>query len=103
LSVSCPQRRVKFLNGIGNHDAADQFSVLDARQYTEHSGPTLIANPHRRYPPIPRAQTKIELLNEARDCIADLEAKLDDIAGLASGEDEDDEDVVERIATVTML
>ena len=89
------QRAVEFLNRIGNHDAADQFAAMDARQYAEHKGATLIANPFGRHTPMPRTKSKTELqgeLDEARDYIEDLEAKLDDIAGLASGEDDEDED-----------
>jgi hypothetical protein len=89
------QRAVEFLNRIGNHDAADQFAAMDAKEYAEHKGATLIANPHGRYTPMPRTKSKIELqaeLDEARDYIEDLEGKLDDIAGLASGEDDEDEE-----------
>jgi len=49
---------------------------------------------------MPRGKSKAELqaeLDEANDRVEELEAKLDDIAGLASGEDddaaEDDEDL----------
>jgi hypothetical protein len=89
------QRAVEFLRRIGNHDAADRFAAMDAQQYAEHKGATLVANPHRRYTPMPHSKSKTELqaeLDEARDYIEDLEGKLDDIAGLASGEDEEDED-----------
>ena len=43
---------------------------------------------------MPRGKSKAELqaeLDEAQDHIEELEAKLDDIAGLASGEDEEEE------------
>jgi hypothetical protein len=89
------QRAVEFLRRIGNHDAADQFAAMDARQYAEDKGADLIANPQRRDEPMPRSKSKAELqaeLDESRDYIEDLEAKLDDIAGLASGEDEDEDD-----------
>lgn len=89
------EKAVEFLNRIGKHDAADQFAAMDARQYAEHKGATLIANPQWRQANMPRTKSKAELqaeLDEARDYIEDLEGKLDDIAGLASGEDDEDEE-----------
>jgi hypothetical protein len=90
------QRAVEFLHRMGKHDDAGRFGAMDAREYAEHKGATLTPNPLRSYRPMPRrTNSKAELkaeLDEAKDYIEELEGKLDDIAGLASGEDDEDED-----------
>jgi hypothetical protein len=95
------RKAVDFLRRIGQDDSADRFDSMDAREYAQHKGAELVDNPHRRFTTLPRGKTKGELqagLEEANDRIEELEATLDDIAGLASGDDdeeaeeEDDED-----------
>jgi hypothetical protein len=88
------QKAVSFLRRIGQDEDAERFEGMDARQYAEHKGAELVANPNRSYTTMPRGKSKAELqaeLDEAQDHIEELEAKLDDIAGLASGEDEEEE------------
>src|SRR5437016_2228505 len=89
------QKAISFLRRIGQDEDAERFDEMDARDYAEHKGAELIANPHRSHTTMPRSKSKAELqaeLDEANDRVEELEAKLDDIAGLASGEDEEDED-----------
>lgn len=89
------QKAVTFLRRIGKDDGADRFEAMDAREYAEHKGAELIENPNRSYETMPRGKSKAELqaeLDESRGYIEDLEAKLDDIVGLASGDDDTEEE-----------
>jgi hypothetical protein len=97
-------KAVEFLRRIGNDDPADQFDAMDARECAEHKGAELIENPGKGKGnrAMANGKTKADLqseLDEANDYIEELEAKLDDIAGIAADEDEeedDDEEVVEE-------
>ena len=88
------RKAVEFLRRIGQDDAADRFEDMTAREYAEHKGAELLDNPQRRKA-MARSKSKPQLeaeLDEANEYIEELEAKLDDIAGIASDEDEEDED-----------
>jgi hypothetical protein len=105
LSEAETKRRkaVEFLRRIGNDELADQFDAMDAREYAEHKGAEIIENPGKGEGNRAMAQgrTKADLqseLDEANDYIEELEAKLDDIAGIAADgdEEEDDDEEVEE-------
>src|SRR5438270_11207003 len=85
------QKAVEFLHRIGNDDLANEFDAMDAREYAEHKGAALIENPKRRSSMARRTKTRTDLqaeLEEANDYIEQLEGKLDDIAGLAAGDED---------------
>src|SRR5262249_5893795 len=89
------QKAIEFLRRIGKDDDADRFEAMDAADYVEHKGMELIDNPEGRKG-MARGKSKVELeaeLTEANDYIEELEGKLDDIAGIAADEDEEEEDV----------
>ncbi len=92
------RKAVEFLRRIGKEDDADRFESMDAREYAEHKGAELIENPEsRRRRNMARIRTKSKAqieaeLDEANEYIEDLEAKLDDIAGIAGGEEEAEEE-----------
>jgi len=88
-------KAVDFLRRIGNDDLADEFEGMNAAEYAERKGAELVENPTRRSRVMPRLKTKAEVqadLDEANDYIEELEAKLDDIAGIAAEEEEDETD-----------
>jgi hypothetical protein len=89
------RKAVEFLRRIGDDDLAEEFEGMDAAGYAAHKGAELIENPTRRHLSMARMKSKAEVqaeLDEAQDYIEELEAKLDDIAGIASDEDEDEEE-----------
>lgn len=90
------RKAVEFLRRIGQEDDAERFEAMDAKEYAEHKGAELLENPRRRYLQMARPKTKAEMeaeLDEANGYIEELEAKLDDIAGIVTqDEDEEDED-----------
>src|SRR5688572_4339075 len=89
------QKAVSFLRRIGKDDEAERFEAMDAREYAEHKGAELVANPNWSYKTMARGKSKAELqaeLDESNDRVEELEAKLDEIAGLVSGENDEDED-----------
>ena len=90
------QQAVDFLRRIGKDDEADEFEDMSPEEYAEHKGADLLDNPtNRKGKKMARNKTKEQLqaeLGEANDYIEQLERKLDDIAGIASDEDEDSED-----------
>lgn len=66
-----------------------------AREYAQHKGAELLENPSRRDLFMPRPKSKAEIeaeLDEANSYIEELEAKLDDIAGIVTDEEEEDEE-----------
>jgi hypothetical protein len=87
------QKAVEFLRRIGNGELADEFDNMDAEVYAEHKGAELIENPNNsRSKSMPNSKSKAELeseLDEANDYIEELESKLDQIAGIATDEEED--------------
>ena len=88
------QKAVEFLRRLGREDDADEFEAMSAEQYAEHKGVELRENPKRRYGNMPRKNSRDlqSELADANDYIAELEDKLDDIAGIASGDEEEDDD-----------
>ena len=87
------QKAVEFLHRIGNDDLADEFEAMSPAEYAEHKGAQLMENPAGKGN-MPRAKSKAELeqeLDDANDDIEELEGKLNDIVGIAS-DDETDED-----------
>src|SRR5215471_18934601 len=89
------RKAVEFLRRIGNDEAADEFEDMAAAEYAEHKGVELLDNPHRRKTMARVSKSKAELeaeLDEAQDYIEELEAKLDDIAGIAADEDEEEDE-----------
>lgn len=89
------QKAVDFLRRIGNDDDADRFESMDAAEYAEHRGATFRENPTRRDRSMPRIKSRDQLkaeLDEANEYIEELETKLDSIAGIASGEEDDDQE-----------
>jgi hypothetical protein len=89
------QKAVEFLRRIGNDDLADEFESMDAEDYAAHKGAELIDNPANRRIDMPNGKTKATLeseLDEANDYIEELETKLDQIAGIATDEEEEDTD-----------
>ena len=97
LSEAESKRRkaVEFLRRIGNLDAAAEFDSMSPQEYAERKDAELVQNPTRRSISMARrAKSKDEIqaeLDEANDYIRQLEAKLDNIAGVLDDE-EDDED-----------
>jgi predicted transcriptional regulator len=97
------RKAVEFLHRIGNDQLAEEFDRMDAAEYAAHKGAELIENPKRRLNCMARVKTREQLqaeLDEAEDYIEELEAKLDDIVGIAAeGEeetaDEDEDDLGE--------
>jgi hypothetical protein len=88
------QKAVEFLRRIGQDDDADRFEAMDAGEYAEHKGAELRENPTRRHGTMKRPKSRTDLqaeLENANEYIEELETKLDSIAGIASG-DEDTED-----------
>jgi hypothetical protein len=88
------QKAVEFLQRIGQEQDAERFEAMDAAAYAEHRGAELRENSIRRYRNMPRKNTR-DLqaeLDDANDYIADLEDKLDSIAGIASGDEDEDDD-----------
>jgi hypothetical protein len=87
------QKAVEFLRRIGNDGLADEFDNMDAEGYAEHKRAELIENPNNsRSKSMPSSKSKAELeseLDEANDYIEELESKLDQIAGIATDEEED--------------
>src|SRR5450755_1315248 len=94
------QQAVAFLHRIGNDDLAEEFEAMDARDYAEHKGAALIENPRGRN--IGMARKTIDDYKDEnadlKDQLSDLDEenqalqdKLNDIVGIASG-DEDEED-----------
>ena len=87
------QKAVEFLRRIGNDELADEFDNMDAERYAEHKGAEVIENPNNsRSKSMPNSKSKAELeseLDEANDYIEELESKLDQIAGIATDEEED--------------
>lgn len=87
------QKAVEFLRRIGNDELADEFDNMDDEGYAEHKGAELIENPNNtRSKSMPNSKSKAELeseLDEANDYIEELESKLDQIAGIATDEEED--------------
>ena len=81
---------------LGNDNAADEFDGMSTEEYAEHKGVELLENPGTRNIIImANAKTATQLkaeLTEANDYIEQLEAKLDDIVGIAQDDDADDED-----------
>lgn len=91
------QKAVEFLRRIGNDDAADEFDSMSAQDYAAHKGAELINNPTKTRTTMAgrRTKSKHELqaeLDEANDYIEQLEAKLDDIAGIVTDEDDEEDD-----------
>lgn len=91
------QKAVEFLHRIGNDELAEKFEAMDAREYAMHKGAELVGNPSskRRSISMPNGKTKADLeseLDDANDYIEELETKLDQIAGIATDEDEDGSD-----------
>ena len=84
---------IDFLRRIGKDDEADEFEAMTPEDYAEHRGAEIIDNPiERRSESMARNKTKEQLqaeLDEANEYIEELEAKLDDIAGIATEEDEE--------------
>ena len=90
------QKAVDFLRRIGQEDDAGRFEAMDASEYAAHRGAELLKNPPGRCKTMNGTKSKAALqaeLDDANDYIEELETKLDNIAGIASGEeDEEDED-----------
>src|SRR4051794_20523493 len=101
------RQAIAFLRRIGNNDAADTFEGMSAAEYAEHRGVQLLENPRRSAYRMPRqtGPTKAELadrLEEITDLAEealdpeltreDLVAKLKELADVASGEAEEEEE-----------
>src|SRR5262249_14103686 len=93
------QKAVELFRRIGQDEDAERFEDMTVAEYAEHKGAELLDNPHRRKAMARVSKSKAELqdeLDEANDYIEELEAKLDDIAGIAADEDEEGEDGTEE-------
>jgi hypothetical protein len=92
------QQAIEFLHRIGKDDDAERFEAMSPEEYAEHKGAELLENPNlyrRRNHMAGISKTKDQLqaeLDEATDYIEELEGKLDDIAGIATDEDEDEDE-----------
>ena len=89
------RKAVEFLRRIGNDDLAGEFEGMDAAEYAAHKGAELIENPGRRRKSMARLKSKAQLqaeLDEAEDYIEELEAKLDNIVGIAANGEEEEAD-----------
>jgi hypothetical protein len=87
-------KAVEFLRRIGQDEEADRFESMDAAEYAEHKGAVLRDNPVRRYRSMANSKSRTQLQNELDDAnsyIEELESKLDNIAGIVSGQEEDDD------------
>jgi hypothetical protein len=91
-------KAVDFLRRIGQDDNADKFDDMTPEEYAEHKGLELIENPQLnrqdRRKHMARGKSKVELeaeLDESNSYIEELEGKLDDIAGIAADEDEEED------------
>ena len=76
----------------GQDDRAGEYESMSLEQYAESKGAQLLENPNRRRRIMPRAKSRAQLeaeLDEAQDYIEDLEAKLDEIVGIAAEEEEE--------------
>jgi hypothetical protein len=102
------QQAIEFLRRIGNHDDAERFEAMDARDYAEHKGAQISEKTNRRKGtmPQPTGPTKSDLTDTLSQ-IADLAeealdpeltreelvSKVKELSDLATGEsDEEDED-----------
>ncbi len=89
------QKAVEFLRRIGRDDEADEFEAMDAADYAEHKGAELLENSPRRNTAMRRRnKSKSELqaeLDNAQEYIEELESKLDNIAGIAAGDEDEEE------------
>jgi hypothetical protein len=86
-------KAAEFLRRIGQDDGADKVEAMDAEEYAEHKGAELRENPHRRGRFMARQKSRSRLqteLDEVNEYIEELKSKLDSIAGIASGEEEED-------------
>jgi hypothetical protein len=87
------KQAVEFLRRIGQDDEADRFEEMDAAEYAEHRGAELRENPKRRKKTVPRRKSAEQIqaeLDDANDYIEQLETKLDKVAGIVSGDEDDD-------------
>jgi hypothetical protein len=89
------QQAVEFLRRIGREDEAEEFEAMDATEYAEHRGAELVENPPRRNRIMRRRnKSNSELqaeLDNAQEYIEELESKLDNIAGIATGDEDEEE------------
>ena len=94
------QKAVEFLRRIGRDDDAEEFEAMDADAYAEHKGAELLENPPRRKGIMRRpnkSPSKLQAeLESANEYIEELETKLDSIAGIASGDEEESDSDNER-------
>jgi hypothetical protein len=68
---------------------------MDGSEYAEHKGVKLLENPTRRHGTMKRPKSRTELqaeLENANNYIEETETKLDRIAGIATGDEDGDED-----------
>ena len=93
------QQAIDFLHRIGKPDEAEQFEAMSPQEYAEHKGAELLENPNSKYrrrnhmAQVTKSKNELQTeLDEAKDYIEELEGKLDDIAGIATDEDEEDEE-----------
>ena len=89
------QKAVEFRRRIGQDGEADRFDAMEAREYAEHNGAELRDNSPRRYVSMRNLKTRSELqaeLEYANEYIEELESKLDNIAGIAAGDEEESVD-----------
>lgn len=94
------QKAVEFLRRIGKDDDADRFEAMDAGEYAEHKDAELLENPTRRHAAMKRPKSRTDLeaeLENANDYIEELETKLDSIAGIATGDEEETEEEEEDL------
>lgn len=95
---SAKQRAVTFLtNVVQDEDRADEVAGESLDSWLEETGRRIANNPTKGKDTMPKTKAQLAAeLDEANDYIEQLEAKLDDIAGIAGDEeDEDDDDLDE--------
>ena len=100
------RRAVEFLRRMGRDDDADRFEAMDAEDYAAHKGAELLPNPHWRQTMARQMNPTAGELSETLEEIADLAeealdpeltreevvAKIKELANVAAGESEADED-----------
>ena len=96
------QNAVELLRRFGNDEAASEFEGTTPEKYAQRKDAQLLENPFRRNTMAQRRKTIVELeaeVGDLQDQLGDLEEEnenlqdqLNQIAGIAGGEDESEED-----------
>lgn len=96
------QKAIEMLRRLGNDEAASEFEGTTPEKYAQRKDAQLLENPFRRNTMAQRRKTIVELeaeVGDLQDQLGDLEEEnenlqdqLNQIAGIAGGEGEGEED-----------